>query len=159
MRLLFVLGLFFTLSANAGDSTKLYHPFANAAKDIEQAVNKAKKENKHVLLQIGGNWCTWCYKFNSFVLLDSGLKKLLNDNFIVYHLNYSKENRNLASLKKLGNPQRFGFPVLVVLDEEGEQIYTQATGLLAKGNGYDRDKIRIFLSNFSPAFDQMKHKE
>ena len=86
MRWLFVYGLFFALSANAGDSTKLYNPYANAAKDIEQAVSKAKKENKNVLLQIGGNWCTWCYKFNSFVLLDTGLKKMLNDNFIVYHL-------------------------------------------------------------------------
>ena len=159
MRWLFVLGLFFALSANAGDSTKLYNPYANAAKDIEQAVSKAKKENKNVLLQIGGNWCTWCYKFNSFVLLDTGLKKMLNDNFIVYHLNYSKENRNLAYLKKLGNPQRFGFPVLVVLNAEGKQIHTQATGSLAKGNGYDREKIELFFLNFSPVFDEMKDKE
>jgi thioredoxin-related protein len=70
---------------------------------------KAKKESKHVLLQIGGNWCVWCYRFNSFVLLDPDLKNILNNNYVVYHLNYSPENRNLDYLKKLGFPQRFGF--------------------------------------------------
>ncbi len=140
-----------TLSSSANDSTKLYNPYANVSKDIEVALLKAKTEKKHVLLQIGGNWCVWCYKFNSYVQLDSGLKKLLSDNYIVYHFNYSKENRNTNYLKKLNNPQRFGFPVLVVLNEEGKLLYTQATGLLSKGNGYDREKVKTFFQNWSSA--------
>lgn len=151
MRLLLMFILMATLSVSANDSTKLYNPYANVAKDIEVALTKAKVEKKHVLLQIGGNWCVWCYRFNSFVQLDSGLKKLLNDNYIVYHLNYSKENRNLNYLNKLSNPQRFGFPVLVVLNEEGKLLHTQATGLLSKGNGYDSEKVETFFQNWSPA--------
>jgi hypothetical protein len=60
----------------------------------------------------------------------------------------------------LGYPQRFGFPVLVVLDENGKQLHTQDSALLEKGNGYDREKVKSFLRNWAPgAFDEMLYKE
>lgn len=159
MRLFLMIALFFSLSATANDSTRLYKPFANVAKDIEGALAKARKENKHVLIQVGGNWCVMCYRLNSLMHSDTTLKKLMNDNYVVYHLNYSKENRNLDYLKKLGYPQRFGFPVLVVLDKNGKRIHTQDSGLLQKGNGYDAGKIKSFLKNRAPgAADEALYK-
>jgi thioredoxin-related protein len=150
-KIIFFLGLMISIQAFAGDSTKLYNPYANVEKDIAAALVKAKKENKHVLLQIGGNWCVWCYRFNSFVQMDTTLKSLLDRNYILYHLNYSKENKNLTYMKKLGFPQRFGFPALVVLDADGQRIHTQDGSLLEKGNGYDKQKVETFLRNWSPA--------
>jgi len=35
---------------------KLYDPMVDARSEISDAVKKAKAENKHVLLQVGGNW-------------------------------------------------------------------------------------------------------
>lgn len=160
MRFLMVLFLFVSLSSYAGDSTKLYNPSANVSKDVEQALARAKKEKKNVLLQVGGNWCVWCYRLNSFIQTDSLLKRLLNDNYVLYHLNYSKENKNLDYLKKLGYPQRFGFPVLIVLDANGKQLHTQDSALLEKGNGYDEEKVKSFLKNWAPgAFDEMLYIE
>jgi thioredoxin-related protein len=46
--------------------TKLYNPAANADADIKAAILEAKKENKYVLLQGGGNWCKWCIEFARF---------------------------------------------------------------------------------------------
>lgn len=145
----------------ASDTTKLYNPNADAVKDITQALARAKKEKKQVLLQIGGNWCVWCYRFNSFVKTDAILKQLVEANYIVYHLNYSRENKNLAYLKKLGYPQRFGFPVLVVLDgDTGAVLHTQDSTLLEKGNGYDAEKVKSFLRNWARgAFDEAHYKE
>jgi len=62
---LFVILIIFSLSLglNAQENTpskKLYNPNADAITDITNAIAIAKKENKHVLLQIGGNWCSWC---------------------------------------------------------------------------------------------------
>ena len=160
MRILLVVLLLVSLNSFANDTTKLYNPYANVAKDVEQALVKAKKEKKHVLLQIGGNWCVWCYRLNSFIQMDSLLRRLANDNYVIYHLNYSKENKNLEYLKKLGYPQRFGFPVLIVLDANGKQLHTQDTALLEKGNGYDEEKVKSFLKNWSPAaFDSLMYKE
>ncbi|HEX2608174.1 MAG TPA: thioredoxin family protein [Flavisolibacter sp.] len=150
MRFLVLFFIILSLKSSASDSTLLYHPYANAEKDVQAALVKARKENKHVLLQIGGNWCVWCYRFNAFVKTDSTLKQVLENNYVVYHLNYSKENKNLDYLKKLGFPQRFGFPVLVVLDAEGNRIHTQDSSQLEKGNGYDQEKVKSFLINWSP---------
>ena len=160
MRFLLVLVFFISISSNAADTTKLYNPRANVTRDVEQALSKAKKEKKNVVLQIGGNWCVWCYRLNSFIQTDSLLKRLLHDNYVLYHLNYSKENKNLDYLKKLGYPQRFGFPVLVVLDADGKLLHTQDSALLEKGNGYDQEKVKSFLRNWAPgAFDEALYRE
>lgn len=150
MRFLFFISLLLSLQSFGNDSTKLYNPKADVEKDVAALLLKAKKERKNILLQIGGNWCIWCYRFNSFVLTDTTLKQIVQNNYVVYHLNYSSENKNLAYLKKLGYPQRFGFPVFVILDEEGRQLHTQDSALLEKGNGYDFDKVMSFLKNWSP---------
>ena len=152
--------LLIALPSLANDSTRLYNPAANVAKDMQQVLAKAKKEKKHVLIQIGGNWCVWCYRFNSFVQLDTTLKNIMENNYVVYHLNYSPENKNLDYLKKLGYPQRFGFPVMVVLDADGNRLNTQDSALLEKGNGYDKEKVQSFFANWAPAaFNESHYKE
>ena len=47
--------LLLSVSAQTEKPT-IYNPEANAKIEISEAVKKAKAENKHVLLQIGGNW-------------------------------------------------------------------------------------------------------
>jgi hypothetical protein len=45
----------------------LYHPNENAKEEIAKSVKQAKASGKHVFIQIGGNWCIWCARFNDFV--------------------------------------------------------------------------------------------
>ena len=56
-----------------------------------------------------------------------------------------------AMLERLGNPGRFGYPVFVVLDSEGKVIHTQDSSFLEEGNGYNKDKVMRFFSNWTPA--------
>ena len=148
IRWFFGLVLLLTVQAQATDSTRLYNPAANAAKDVAQLLPKAKAEHKRVLLQIGGNWCVMCYRLNAFVQLDTVLKKLVDSNYIIYHLNYSPENKNLGYLKTIGSPQRFGFPVLVVLDDNGKPLCTRESEGLQRGNGYSFEKVSAFLQQW-----------
>ena len=131
------------------ESLKLYHPEADAKAEIASAVEQAKAEGKHVFLQIGGNWCVWCIRFHKFCKDDSVLNSYLNNNYIVQKVNYSNENKNEEILADFGYPQRFGFPVFVILDGEGNRIHTQDTGLLESGKGYDKRKILTFFKNWS----------
>lgn len=147
-KILFYLLILSVSTAYGNDSTRLYNPFADAEKEIARALAKAKAEKKQVLLFIGGNWCVNCYRLNAFIKMDSALHALMTNNYVVYHLNYSKENKNLACLKKLGHPQRFGVPVLVILNEVGNRLHTQDMALLQKGNGYDKQKIEAFLNHW-----------
>lgn len=152
--------LLVSLESFAGDTAKLYNPAANAEKELAAAIAKAKKEGKHVMIQVGGNWCIWCYRYDGFVKGDTALKRLTDENFVVYHLNYSPENKNLAALKKLGFPQRFGFPVFVILDAKGGRLHTQDSALLEKEKSYDADKVKSFLQAWTPkALDEKSYKE
>ena len=94
----------------SAQNVSIYHPEADAQKELSVALTKAQNEGKHVFVQIGGNWCSWCLAFEKKINETEELKTILNSNYVVYHLNYSKENRNEALLKTLGYPQRFGFP-------------------------------------------------
>ncbi|HEY9362862.1 MAG TPA: thioredoxin family protein [Chitinophagaceae bacterium] len=158
--ILFLVLLFAILPAFAGDTTKLYNPYADVEKDMADLLIQAKKENKHIMIQVGGNWCIWCYRFNRFVEMDKELKTLQGNNFLVYHLNYSPENKNEAYLKKLGFPQRFGFPVIVILDADGHRLHTQDSTLLEQGNTYSTSKVKSFFINWSPnALKDIYYKE
>ena len=53
-------------------------------------------------------------------------------------------------LPSLEFPQRFGFPVFVILDENGKRIHTQNSAFLKKGDGYDKEKVLRFFKNWSP---------
>ena len=127
---------------------KLYKPEDNAKQEIAAAVKKAKEEGKHVLVQIGGNWCIWCARFNDFVTKDKSLDSLINSNYVVYHLNYSKENKNSDLLAKYEFPQRFGFPVFMILNEKGDLLHTQSSWYLESGKSYDKEKVTAFFNDW-----------
>ena len=38
-----------------------YDPKRDAGSDIKNAVIEAQRTGKHVLLEVGGEWCTWCH--------------------------------------------------------------------------------------------------
>lgn len=133
------------------EPAKLYNPEADAQKDIKAALKKAKAENKYVLIQAGGNWCTWCIEFARFCKSDPKIDSAMNAGFIWYHLNTSKENKNEKAFAKYGYPQRFGFPVFIVLDKKGKRIHTQNSVYFEDGKkSYDKDKVLSFLQLWSP---------
>jgi thioredoxin-related protein len=128
----------------------LYNPYENVDSALSIIQKQAAKEGKHVLIQIGGNWCGWCIKFNQIVKADPQLDSLEKANYIVYHLNYSKENKNSAALAKYGFPQRFGFPVFIILNSKGKQIHTQNSSYLEQDKGYSKEKVKGFFQDWGP---------
>lgn len=129
----------------------LYDPNADAKADIAAAVAKAQQENKHVFIQIGGNWCGWCKLFHDLTTTDEDLKNYIAENYEVVHLNYSKENENSDILEQLEFPQRFGFPVFVILDGNGRRLHTQSSGYLEEGKGHSKKLVMEFLQSWTTA--------
>ena len=158
----FITILFSCFFASSQDMTKfkLYKPEEDAEKGIKEAVKEAKENGKHVFIQIGGNWCIWCARFNDFTTTDKSIDSLVNANFVVYHFNYSKENKNEAILAKYGFPQRFGFPVFLILDGKGNLLHTQNSTYLEKDKGYSKESVIGFFTDWSPkALDPKQYKE
>ena len=71
--------------------------------------------------------------------------------FVFTLLNTSKEKKNLDVLAELDYPQRFGFPVMVILDQKGKRIHTQNSAFLEKEKSYDEKVVAQFLKHWSPA--------
>lgn len=145
-------------AAAQGALKKVYDESLNPMTQIDQALAQAGAEGKFVVCQVGGNWCPWCLRFADFITNDSTVSKVIADNFVYIHVNYNprqsadagKAAQAAAMLKRLGKPQRFGFPVLVVLDEKGRVVHTQDSGYLEDGNGYDTKKVLRFFNNWTP---------
>jgi thioredoxin-related protein len=137
---------------------KVYDEDINPIEQIDQAVLRAKTEGKFVICQVGGNWCPWCLRFADFITKDTTISNVIDESFVYIHVNYNprksegEEKVQLAKamLKRLDNPARFGFPVFVVLDEEGRVIHTQDSSFLEEGQGYDKEKVLRFFKNWTP---------
>ena len=95
-----LLFVFTSFTANAQETKKqLYDPSLDGMKQIKEAVAAAAKEGKHVLIQYGGNWCSWCIKFDAFCKADTSISKIINAGYIPVKLNYSPENKNAATCR------------------------------------------------------------
>jgi thioredoxin-related protein len=148
---LFLLLIPYLMFSIGQEAKKLYNPTLNGMKQINEGVAKAKEQGKHVLVQYGGNWCSWCIKFDKFCKEDSAISRIIADNYISVKLNYSPENKNNEANKFLGNPTRFGFPVFIILDKNGKPIHIQDSGLLEEGPGYNKQKVTGFFKNWTAA--------
>ena len=137
---------------------KVYNEDINPIEQIDQTVAKAKTEGKFVICQVGGNWCPWCLRFADFITNDSTISKVIADNFEYIHVNYNprksgseeQQQQAKALMKRLNNCGRFGFPVFVVLDEEGKVIHIQDSNFLEEGKGYNQEKVLRFFKNWTP---------
>ena len=154
-----LLAVFVITMANAQIALKkVYDENVNPMEQIDQAVGKARGEGKFVICQVGGNWCPWCLRFADFIGKDADISKLVKENYEYIHVNYNprksegEEKTRLAKamLQRLSNPERFGFPVFVVLDDTGTVIHIQDSSFLEEGEGYDKKKVLRFFKNWTP---------
>jgi uncharacterized protein YyaL (SSP411 family) len=136
----------------------VYDEQINPMEQIDNALSKANSEGKIVICQVGGNWCPWCLRFADFITADTAISKVIDENFIYIHVNYNprkssgekKAEQTAAMLKRLGNPARFGFPVFVVLEENGKVLHIQDSSFLEEGEGYDQKKVLRFFKSWTP---------
>jgi thioredoxin-related protein len=147
------------VTANAQTTLKkVYDENVNPIVQIDQAVTKAKTEDKFVICQVGGNWCPWCLRFADFITNDSTISNLIDKNFVYIHVNYNprqsggeeKIQQAKKMLERLNNPARFGFPVFVVLNQAGSVLHIQDSSFLEEGQGYNREKVLRFFKNWTP---------
>lgn len=148
-----------TLMTQAQSAKKgVYDEQINPMEQIDNALSKANSEGKFVICQVGGNWCPWCLRFADFITADTAISKVIDENFIYIHVNYNprkssgekKAEQTAAMLKRLGNPARFGFPVFVVLEENGKVLHIQDSSFLEEGEGYDQKKVLKFFKSWTP---------
>jgi thiol-disulfide isomerase/thioredoxin len=110
----------------------IYDEQADAKQQIAAALEKARKENRRVLIQWGGNWCGWCVKLHNLYNSDKDIKtKLLYEYEVVYIDTGKPAGKNVELAKSYGaDLEKHGFPYLTVLDAAGKMLANQETGSL-----------------------------
>jgi thioredoxin-related protein len=142
-----------TLAAQAGGpSTKLppagYDKTRDPAADLAAAIPQAQRENKRILLEVGGEWCVYCRLINKVIHEDERLMKMLDDGFIVVKVNFSDDVKNAAFLSRY--PAIPSYPHLFVLETDGTFLLSQTPDDFMDKDRYVPDKILGFLQQWAP---------
>ena len=146
---LFFAGITFSQSENVYTPVKEFDPSRKPAGDVKEAVIEAKRTNKRIILDVGGDWCIWCHRLDHYIDSDNEIKTFFNNNFIVVKVNFSKENKNEEFLSKY--PEIPGYPHFFVLEKNGEFLHSQNTGELEQDKGYSKEKMMGFLKKWAPS--------
>lgn len=141
-----------SLAMGQQKAKKFYDETLDPIAQIDEAVAKAKAEGKYVICQFGGNWCPWCVKFGYFIEECEEIKEVVEKNFVYIHVNYSskKDEKSQIANKRLANAGRFGFPVLVVLREDGSVMHIQNSSYLEEDKSYNRTRVLKFFQSWTP---------
>ena len=129
----------------------IYDTKADGDKQIAEALVRAKRDNKRVLLQFGANWCSWCYKMHDLLGTHPEISKAVlyeYDLVLVDVTTVDGLKHNEAVVERYGEPTKHGLPVWVILDAAGRQLTTVDTATLELGEGYDTNKVLASLSKW-----------
>lgn len=130
--------LLLTLTINAQETNRL---------SFDQSIEKAKTENKNVLLFFSGSdWCAPCVKFKKHFVETDQFKTFSAENLIVYNAdfprlkknkladNITQENEKLAD--KYNNNGLF--PLILLLNTKGE--------IVKKWDHYPSETLEDFIA-------------
>jgi thioredoxin-related protein len=129
-----------------------YDPKRDAAQDIRDAAAEAKRTNRRVLLEVGGEWCSWCHHMDDFFAAHPDLTELRDKNFVTVKINFSEENQNKEVLAQY--PAIAGYPHLFVLDGEGKLVHSQDTSVLEESKSYNLERFTQFLTHWASAIEK-----
>lgn len=123
---------------------------------FNDALTKAKEENKKVIVDVYTDWCGWCKKMDAEAYSNSDVKKIIEESFIFVKLNAEGTNtltyngkkyteQDLAALFEVS-----GYPTTVFLEPDGKQIeYNYDTSKMKSVPGYFKtDEFKKILLYF-----------
>jgi thioredoxin-related protein len=125
-----------------------FDPTRDPARDLEAALRIAGAAERRVVLDVGGEWCSWCRIMDRFFAANPELKRYRDAHFVWLKVNWSPENRNEAFLRAF--PAIKGYPHLFVLDAGGRLLHSQDTSELEARRDYNPAAMREFLVRWAP---------
>ena len=100
----------------------------NWEENLETALQKAKTENKAVLVNFtGSDWCVWCQKLSAEVFSQSEFEDYADNNLILVRLDFPRSIEQSAETKAYNNQlaQRYGvqgFPTILLFNSQGKMV-------------------------------------
>lgn len=129
--------------------SKVYDDKSDPFSDASAALALAKATNRQVLIEIGGNWCSWCHKMDAFLAKHNDVYQALHSRYVLLKISVSDSNENQAFMDAL--PPVLGYPHMYVSTADGKMILSKDTAELLSGSNYSREHWLSFLDKWSIA--------
>lgn len=126
---------------------QIYPDPAQATADVTNALKQARRENKRVILDFGGNWCPDCRVLDIY-FHDSANLPILNRSFLLVHINVGSFDQNLDLAARYDIPLHKGVPALAVLDSNGKLLYSQRDGQFEAMRRMESASVTRFLEKW-----------
>jgi thiol:disulfide interchange protein len=137
--------------AQAPAKTKtIYDESADARVEIKEALHKAAKGHKRVIVVFGANWCFDCHALDAAFHRED-VAPLLAANYVVVHVDIGKGEKNQDLMAKYEVPMKRGIPGLAVLDADGKLVYSQKNGEFENARSLAPQDVLAFLNKWKPA--------
>jgi hypothetical protein len=130
-----------------GSGGSLFDPRANATQSISAALNRANRENKHVLVEFGGNDCESCNLLHTAFTKDAEIASSFRKAFVLVMVDM-QANQNLVSNYVQDEVRA---PFLALLNKEGKVVKRRRTDDLGVSSKLDFGKVKAFLAQWSSA--------
>jgi thiol:disulfide interchange protein len=127
----------------------LYPAPAQARSDLDAALKTAAATHKRILVDFGGNWCGDCQVLDLYIH-DAENRPLLENNFVLVHVNIGRMDANLDIADQYGVPVRHGVPALAVLGDDGTLLYSQRGGEFDSMRTMQPSAVTSFLEQWRP---------
>ncbi|TLU65405.1 thioredoxin family protein [Thalassotalea litorea] len=126
--------------------SKIYDDSRDPFSDAIAAIALAGHSSKNVLIEIGGNWCTWCHKMDAFLEQNPDIYKALHDNFVLLKVNVSDSNENAEFMA--GLPPVLGYPHMYVSTGQGKVILSKDTAEFLEDGNYSKQAWMTFIQRW-----------
>ena len=130
-------------------SVSVYDPDRDPNRDLEQTMERARNEDKQILLVIGGDWCVWCKVLDRVIEDTNAVSSVLSDGYVVMKVDYAEPglantirrrwSRNGKFLRQFPRPT--AFPYLIFLDKNGTLRDSRDLKGMSLGSSYDDAKL------------------
>ena len=100
----------------------------NWTTDLGKAIEKAKTEQKAVLVNFtGSDWCKWCFKLRDEVFSKAEFKKYADENLILVEVDFpqNKPQSNETRMYNYSLQQKFGvqgYPTIIIINKDGKPV-------------------------------------
>lgn len=115
--------------------------------NYEEALKKAKKENKKILVNFtGSDWCGWCIKLHREVFDKEAFQNYADKNLVLLKLDFPRR-KTLPQAEKEQNYKLAkehnvtGFPTILVLDTKSKVLLR---------TGYQRGGAEAYVKHLKP---------
>ena len=123
-----------------------YDPARDPFADGRAALKLARETNRRVIIEVGGDWCSWCHVLNKFLAENHKIREQLHQHFVILKVNVSDANDNAEFMA--GFPKPLGYPHMYITESDGRIIYSKDTAELLENSRYSTQRFQQFIDKW-----------